>query len=253
MFGAAGSWYYSTLAGLDRTPSSRSWQDLLINPPYSPSVLSQLDFAAASIDSPMGLAAASWTAVFPEGTDKACGAAPEKKLLALECVDPATGKVGPGVFSSVQFASYGTPSGSCSAGWQRNASCDGEFTAAAVAAACVGKARCVLNVSTAAMNKGNDPCFDVEKLLAVRMAGPCLAPPLFRVQATVPVGGVARVRVPMPAGAAVIREGGAVVWKGGAFVPGAAPGVKSGAALANGEGVEFSVGSGEYSFEASSV
>jgi hypothetical protein len=44
---------------------------------------------------------------------------------------------------------------------------------------------------------------------------------------------------------AVIREGSAVVWQAGAFVPGT-PGV-SGAAASGGV-VEFSVGSGAYNF-----
>lgn len=247
MFGAAGSWYYSTLAGLGRAPASRSWQNLTIAPPHAPDVLSQLSWASASIDSPMGLVASSWAAGAAGAPDAACGEVKEKGLLRLTCVDPATGRVGPGVFTAVDFASFGTPAGACPA-FQRNASCDGDSTAAIVAALCLGKSACTLNATTDAMNKGKDPCLDTLKSLAVQLSGPqCAAPPLFTVGATVPVGGSARVRVPAmgAVSSAVIREGSAVVWQAGAFVPGT-PGVSG--AVASGGVVEFSVGSGAYNF-----
>jgi hypothetical protein len=155
MFGAAGSWYYSTLAGLGRAPDSRSWQNLVISPPYAADVLSQLSWAGASIDSPMGLVGSSWSAADPGAPQPSCGEAAEKGLLHLTCVDPASGKVGDGVFTAVDFASYGTPIGACPT-FQKNATCDGEDTAAAVAALCLGKSACTLNATTNAMNKGKE-------------------------------------------------------------------------------------------------
>ena len=61
MYGGSGSWYYSTLAGLQRAPGSRSWRDLVIAPP-APGTLSNLTWANASIDTPMGLVSSSWSA-----------------------------------------------------------------------------------------------------------------------------------------------------------------------------------------------
>lgn len=61
MYGGAGSWYYSTLAGLRRRSGSRSWRDLIIAPP-GPGTLSNLTWANASIDTPMGLVSSSWSA-----------------------------------------------------------------------------------------------------------------------------------------------------------------------------------------------
>ena len=60
MYGGCGSWYYSTLAGLQRAPGSRSWRDLIIAPP-APGALSNLTWANASIDTPMGLVSSSWS------------------------------------------------------------------------------------------------------------------------------------------------------------------------------------------------
>jgi len=61
MYGGSGSWYFSTLAGLQRAPGSRSWRDLIIAPP-APGTLSNLTWANASIDTPMGLVSSSWSA-----------------------------------------------------------------------------------------------------------------------------------------------------------------------------------------------
>lgn len=60
MYGGSGSWYYSTLAGLQRAPGSRSWRNLIIAPP-APGALSNLTWANASIDTPMGLVGSAWS------------------------------------------------------------------------------------------------------------------------------------------------------------------------------------------------
>jgi alpha-L-rhamnosidase len=62
MYGGSGSWYYGTLAGLRRTPGSRSWLDLIIAPP-APGTLSDLTWANATIDTPIGVVSSSWSAV----------------------------------------------------------------------------------------------------------------------------------------------------------------------------------------------
>ena len=57
--GGSGSWYYSTLAGLRRAPGSRSWKELIIAPP-APGTISDLTWANASIDTPMGVVGSAW-------------------------------------------------------------------------------------------------------------------------------------------------------------------------------------------------
>lgn len=57
--GGSGSWYYSTLAGLRRDAGSRSWKQLIIAPP-APGAISDLTWANASIDTPMGVVGSAW-------------------------------------------------------------------------------------------------------------------------------------------------------------------------------------------------
>ncbi len=243
MFGGVGSWYYSTLAGLGRAVGSRSWQDLVIRPPSAPAVLQQLNFAAASIDSTMGLVESSWAVASPPpAVGDVCAVAEEAaKTLTLTC---ASGKA----FTGVAFASFGTPVGSCSSGLAVNPACNANTSAALVAAACVGKSTCTLGVSDAAF--GGDPCYDTAKVLAVALTGECRVFG-YSARATVPTGARAEVHVPLgptPA-AAVVTEGGVRVWAAGAFVPGV-PGVTGGQLSADGSEVILAVGSGSYAFEA---
>jgi hypothetical protein len=76
--------------------------------------------------------------------------------------------------------------------------------------------------------------------------------PHYALNATLPPNAAARVIVPTlrPAAHAVIAEGGTTVWAAGQFVPGV-PGVASGDADADGESVEFAVGSGAFLFTTS--
>lgn len=78
MYGGSGSWYYSTLAGLQRAPGSRSWSDLVIAPPASSSgILADLTWANASIDTPMGLVTSAWS-TSPHSSTGGAGATPSK-------------------------------------------------------------------------------------------------------------------------------------------------------------------------------
>lgn len=81
-----------------------------------------------------------------------------------------------GTFSSVEFASYGTPTteaGTCT--WAHNASCDAPTSVAVVAAACVNKSACSIEVGVSTF--GQDPCPGVYKFLAASLAGSCSPPP----------------------------------------------------------------------------
>lgn len=248
MFGGTGSWYYTTLAGLGRAPGSRSWQSLAIAPPADDDTLSQLTWASASVDSPMGLAAAAWTAPPAGEAGAVCGTAAEKDTLTLTCNHAHADAT----FDAVAFASFGTPGGSCAAGLAVNASCNAPSSTSVVAAACVGKPACSLPATVAAFG-GTDPCYDVVKRLSVALTGSRCAAPLYTLSVTVPAGGSATVRVPTRGAGparATVTEGGTPVWAGGAFRPGAVPGVTSGAAAPDGSGVVLTVGSGTYAFAA---
>ena len=84
---------------------------------------------------------------------------------------------GGGSFTGVAFASYGLPTiVDAPCGFAATPSCDAPGVAALVAAACVGKPACELDVTLAALG-GVDPCQGRVKFLAVAMAGPCGAPP----------------------------------------------------------------------------
>jgi hypothetical protein len=82
--------------------------------------------------------------------------------LALSCPG--------GVFSSVLFASYGTPQ--CAAGQQcafTAGNCSAPSSAAVLAQACVGKSYCAVEVGVKTF--GADPCPGVYKFLAAQLAG----------------------------------------------------------------------------------
>ena len=244
MFGAPGAWYFRSIAGLDRAPSSRSYANLVIRPPpyddiiYTDANLS-LTWAAASIDSSMGMVSSAWNTV-PGANGAQCGTVAENGVLDLECPG--------GTFTGVTFASFGTPSGACPT--FAKGSCDAASSVATVTKLCVGKSSCSVPANNGEF--GGDPCVNTAKTLAVSLAGQCGAPVgvrKFALQTTVPVGGTAQVIVPAwgPAASATITEGGVKVWAAGAFVPGVA-GVTAGAASADGKSVVFTVASGAYSF-----
>lgn len=73
-----------------------------------------------------------------------------------------------------------------------------------------------------------------------------------QVSVSVPTGARATVSVPTfdtPPARAALTEGGVALWVGGAFVPGAVPGVVAAAAAADGRAVQVWVGAGDYVFE----
>ena len=84
---------------------------------------------------------------------------------------------------------------------------------------------------------------------------PASSDPQVQLSVTIPVGSRASVRVPLVPKVGllpktvIITEGSAVVWKGGAYVPGTT-GISG--ATADADGVAFSVVSGSYAFKATS-
>lgn len=240
MFGASGSHYYTNIAGLGRAPSSRSWSSLIIAPAHDAILLAQLTFANAAIDTPMGMAAASWASDAGAAyAGAACGSAPESGAVTLTCEG--------GQFDEVLFASYGTPTGNCATGFTVNDSCNANTSTAIVSAHCIGKATCTIPVSTAEFG-GKDPCLNVVKTLAVAVRGQNCAATRYTLSTTIPVNGVASVIVPtvISPATATITESGTPVWRAGAYVPGQT-GI-TGATAGADNTVTFTVGSGTYTF-----
>jgi alpha-L-rhamnosidase len=222
MFASVGGWLYEDLLGLGQArpftaaydaadPSAHGFRHAVIFPRATSHAA--VPFASGSYRSIAGEFAVSWGAAF-EAVPCVADAA-ENENVTLSCP-------GGGLITAVTFASFGTPTGTCAAGFAKG-QCDAANSTAIVAAACVGKASCVIDVSTTVFG---DPCFDVPKMLdaAVSCAPPAL-PGALSITVTVPANAAARVRLPfagaLPAGLRV-EESGALVWAAGAFVPGVA-------------------------------
>jgi hypothetical protein len=88
------------------------------------------------------------------GADPFCGSIINLANLSLACVDPSA------TISKIEFASYGTPTGSCPN--YAVGSCNSPNSAALVEAACVGQNSC-----TVPADFQPDPCFGTVKYLKV--------------------------------------------------------------------------------------
>jgi len=245
--GASGLWPFTTVAGIKRV--GRSWSALRLEPAVT-AVSDRVKWASGSIDSPVGLIAASWDTAQTQGPGKTCvEGVPENTEVTFKCL--AAGGAAPGPnnkFRSVAFASFGTPTGSCAQGFAVDPTCNANVTVPIVEALCVGKSECRVNASRFTFG---DPCFKVHKHFDAKLVGEC-ADVQVGLKATVPPNVNAAVVVPVsgaPA-SADISESGTIVWSQGAFQPGA-PGVTGAKAVPG--GVEFVVGSGSFDFAVSGV
>lgn len=238
MYAGYGSWLFQALGGVGRAVGSLSWSALDIRPPQVLPSSYNLSSASTTLDTALGIAEVDWRAT--NASTMLCGrveenaAKPNGTSLSFEC----TG----GVFSAVAFASFGTPIGD-SCPFAVDPDCDSNASVAVVESLCVGKSACVI---PARVSDFGDPCAHVQKSLAVQLVGSCAAP-VFSLQARVPTGGTATLRIPIGARAPAdvnVTESGFTVWSNGAFEP--SDGV-TGAAAADGY-ISFSIGSGIYDF-----
>lgn len=92
--------------------------------------------------------------VAPPASNTFCGTAQDASTLQLLCTS--------GVISSIAFASYGTPSGSCPG--YAPGGCSASNSSAVVASFCVGSSACSVPVSTSVFG---DPCPGTPKQLTV--------------------------------------------------------------------------------------
>ena len=194
MFGSNSDWYFKYLAGLNMAETSRGWQQLVLKPEVwnakrGVSICANLSSTQASIDSPRGVISAQWACV--EANPDACALVGEQDTATLSC---DTGSF----IKSVDFASYGTPTGSCASRNFAAGNCSAKDAEAIVSEACLGKETCAIAVLTKTF-KG-DPCVNVPKELAVRVT--CTAPPegkatpKFTYDVVIPTGTTAQVVLP---------------------------------------------------------
>jgi alpha-L-rhamnosidase len=89
MFASAGAFSFSSYAGIGRAEGSRSWRSIVIKPP-APAEGVNLSWAAASIDTPMGLVATLWTSQ-SESEGGGRGGGGGAPVFALNATLPANG------------------------------------------------------------------------------------------------------------------------------------------------------------------
>lgn len=134
------------------------------------------------------------------GAATECGSSPTGACTASRqlCI---TCKAGTGTITGITFASWGTPTGTCAAGFQYAPACNDTRTYAIAAAACLGKTACCITPSAFCPHQprlngagpgvraptsdprcpfaGKDPCLGKSKRLAVKAVGcePAAPPP----------------------------------------------------------------------------
>ncbi|EGD77228.1 hypothetical protein PTSG_08321 [Salpingoeca rosetta] len=120
---------------------------------------------------------------------KVGGLAAENTDLVLTCAS--------GTISGIEFASFGTPTGSC--GNFSKGSCDAASTMKIVQSMCVGKSSCTIPATDTTFG---DPCYGTAKVLAVQATG-CSASPYFVVDFGENLSGLTRISVRGSAGTVV--------------------------------------------------
>jgi hypothetical protein len=228
MWSPPAGWLFEDVAGLSQRRQftaaydptdvfSSGWR----HPVFFPRVTSHpnVSWASGSMQSPSGLFTFSWAANASAGPGSTCVAGVNEGGTAeFACAGGYS-------FVAVDFASFGTPTGTCEAGFKKG-SCDSPNSTSVTAAACVGRMSCSVPVSSASF--GGDPCLGTSKQYSAQLTCGPPAPgsvPGIAMQIGVPGNARATVRVPFAANAsstAAVFEGGAPVFAKGAFVPGVA-------------------------------
>jgi hypothetical protein len=164
-FGSNSDWYFKFLGGLQMDGDSRGWQQLELHPQVyndqrGVSICANLSSTSASIITPRGPLIGEWHCV--NGAASTCAVVDEKDTAEVSC--PAGGTI-----SSVDFASFGTPEGSCLTGLVVNSSCNAADSKTVVEKLCLGKASCSISASDTVFS---DPCFNVSCHSTMRSENP---------------------------------------------------------------------------------
>jgi len=233
MFGTNGAWFYRSLAGIQKHGLLRP---LVIQPSgINANGLTSIEASALTAYGPVEV---SWTV----SSGNFCREVPENAILTLSCSH--------GFIEKITFASFGTVQGSCPS--LTAGGCTAPGSVDVVSKACLGQTECSVLASDTIFG---DPCSGTIKILGV-VAQCGDGSGGYSVSVTLPVGPASQVVLGAVASLGqalatlVIYEGGAVVWKGGEFVPGVV-GVKG--AVMIGDMVQLTVLSGSYNFDVGSI
>jgi len=233
MFGSVSHWFYRSLAGLNQ--ATAGFASPVIAPPDAnilmTSILSSVD---ASIITPFGTLSSSWARAGGER----CAEGYQDKSLKLSC--------GPdgGVIKSIEFASFGNPSGDCAEGYQIDPTCHAPASRNLIERACLNQTECEIEVHPAVFGMAGPECITAFRKLTVSAI--CSAAATFQLQTTIPVNTKAEIHVSLLSYKdATITEGGKNIWANDAYVPGT-EGFYSGTKGTN--EVIFVAGSGQYNF-----
>jgi len=258
MFGSQSAWYYKVLAGIflngnvplvqsasprvnaletylrDLAPSNTSGSFLVIRPEIS-AVVSNLTSVSASILTHRGMVESIWS--MDNSLYGMCGQDSEGYNITLSCMS--------GVITSIDFASFGTATGTCG-DYHINPACNANDTVSIVSQLCLDQSTCTIFVSDSVFG---DPCVGTLKHLYVQVSG-CQYP-VFQQNVTIPVGQSALVSVEtfFSPNDVEIMESGMTVWAAGKYQAGQSGfyGASSSGGF-NSSSVVFSIGSGYYFF-----
>jgi len=229
MFGSQSDWYFKVLGGINLVPGTVGWTNILYKPDVNGLVKTDLTSVSSSIRTHRGLIESSWHRYTTSGL---CSTADENTSVQLICID--------GTISSIQFASFGTPTGTCG-NFKVDSNCNAKNSTSVVSSMCLGKTSCTITANDALFG---DPCFGVPKRLYVQVGG--CAYPIFVYAVRVPVNSDGEIYIPKVGQRSFeIMELGKKIWTDNHFVPGVS-GITSGEDM--GESVKFVVGSGDYTF-----
>lgn len=133
--------------------STRGWQHLELRPQVyndhrGVSICANLSSTSASIITPRGPLIGEWHCL--GANPSMCDEVNEKESAEVSCSH--------GTISTVKFASFGLPEGSCQTSLSVNASCDAPDSRAVVEKMCLGKPSCAIPASDQLFH---DPCFNV--------------------------------------------------------------------------------------------
>lgn len=151
------------------TEGTRGWQQLTLKPEVwnkhrAVSICANLSSTDGSIATPRGRLSGAWQCL-TGGNGSTCGVFDEHDTMELDCGEG-------GNISTVDFASFGTPNGTCATTFAVNPACNAPSSKTVVEKACLGKPSCLLQVATSVF--GADPCFDDLKYVDRNLAA--LAP-----------------------------------------------------------------------------
>lgn len=233
MFGTQSTYYYTILAGIQQSRNSVAYQHIIIKP-YIDLRSDKLTYVSASINTIRGQIIVQWRLYIP----KVCGYATQNKQIQLQCIASL------GTIQSIEFASYGTPSGTC--GEYHIGQCHAQNTVSIIASHCINHTSCIIDVTPSYFNH-RDPCPGTQKSVAIQASG-CYTSRL-SLDIQLPVGGVSDVYIPLlgsDINDTVILVNNIIIWQHNQFI--STGGILHGVYNIDSHSIQLTVGNGIYKF-----